>query len=208
MVTPRNQVWNIISGLTADGEQTRRAPLRLWKGDEKTLHILSMLAAEMLATFRAAGAEPKDPDRTSVLYRLIAYLALRPHIRLTKPLRRDVALVATYIINNPAHLMSQVPFADLLEMARHAPRAPHTQDPEGPLWILTVLAEVLRAAVGATFAVSLAAFATVGFIILPQLITAPRAFGEASLEAWRTLLAAPPCGDDCRIPIPSRGGRP
>lgn len=205
--TPRHQVWNIISGLTADGRKTRRAPLRLWKGDEKALHALSMLAADMLATFRAAGVDPDDDARTSVLYRLIAFLAIRPRITLTKTLRQDAKLVASYIVRNPAHLLSEIPFVDLLAMARRAPRDPHRQDPEEQHWFWAWTLGIFRGGLEIGFAASLLAFAAVGFCIMPEFIISPRRFGQASLDAWRTLLAAPPCSGDCRIPTPPHGRR-
>jgi hypothetical protein len=203
---PRQQVKNIIAGLSADGYKTRHMPLRFFATDEKSLHQLTMLVAEVLGALSAEGLEPTDFERTSVLYRLLAHLANKPSLKLSAALRKRIRVVATYIAHNPAHLSSDLSFNDLLTMARHAPRAPRKQNPEDQYWVLKAFLEICREGAAVVLGVSLTAFAAVGFCITPLLFISPQQFGQSSLDGWRALLAPPPCGEDCRIPIPLHRG--
>ena len=205
---PRQQLKNILAGLSADGHKTGRVPLRLFKSNEKTLHQLSMLAAEILRAFHAAGLQPTDFERTSVLYRLVAHLATRRRLRFSAGLRQRIRLVGAYIAKNPAHLKSETTFSDLLIMARHTLRAPRKQTPEDQHWALKPILQVCGLGLDTTCGVTVTAFACVGFCIMPLLIVSPQQFGQSSLVGWRALLAAPECGGDCRIPTPPREHAP
>lgn len=72
--------------------------------------------------------------------------------------------------------------------------------------VVQILLHACREGVDVVLLLFILAFAAVGFCITPLLIVSPQQFGRSSLDGWRTLLAAPPCGGDCRIPIPLHGG--
>ncbi len=202
MTTPRQQVRNILAGRTADGHPAnRRVPLKLFASDEKTLHQLSMVAADVLAALHAEGLEPTDYERTSVLYRMIAHLANRRSLKISGALRRRIRETAVYIARNTAHLTSDLSFTDLHLMARHAPRAPHKSEPD-PAWLLRWIFGAVTATLEIGLALALTGFAAVGFCSAPQLIASPQHFRAVSVDGWRAILTAPSCAGDCRIPIP------
>jgi hypothetical protein len=72
--------------------------------------------------------------------------------------------------------------------------------------VVRKLLHACREGVDAVLVIFVLAFAAVGFCITPLLIVSPQQFGRSSLDGWRALLAPPPCGGDCRIPIPLHGG--
>jgi hypothetical protein len=199
-------VKNILAGLSADGQKTRHMPLRVFAMNEKSLHHLSMLAADVLAAFAAESLAPTDLERTSVLYRMLAHLANRRSLKISKALRQRVLLTAAYIARHPAHLTSDISFNDLYLMARHAPRDPRRSTSEDRSWASWTLHTVV-APLEISLALALGGFAVIGFCSVPLLIVTPGAFRAASVEGWRALLAPPACAGDCRVPIPPHGRR-